>query len=93
MRGSASEAALPKAGGGAHIEEVGRDLTQMNALIEAAIEKLLVGFMAIHHGVSGRQKMLQESAINHPEFAACSARMDSLREEIALHVGEAVSGL
>lgn len=89
----AHDPASHQAGRGAHIEEVERDLAQMNALLEAAIEKLLVSFMAIHRGVSSQQKMLHESAVDHPEFAACSARMEALREEIARHVGEAIAGL
>ncbi len=93
MRTRALDPALPQTGGGAHIEEVERDLAQMNALLEAAIEKLLASFMAIHRGVSGQQKMLQDSLACHPELADCSARMAVLREDIARHVGEAIAGL
>jgi hypothetical protein len=78
---------------GSHLEEVERDLAQMNTLLEAAIEKLLVSFMAIHRGVAGQEAMLRESAVEHPEFSACSARMESLRVDIACHVSQAVSGL
>ncbi|HQT00066.1 MAG: hypothetical protein B7Y26_10425 [Hydrogenophilales bacterium 16-64-46] len=79
--------------GGSHLEEVERDLAQMNALLEAAIEKLLVSFMAIHRGVASQEAMLRDSAVEHPEFSACTARMESLRVDIARHVSQAVSGL
>lgn len=93
MRTHAHDPAAPLAGSGAHIEEVERDLAQMNALLEAAIEKLIASFMAIHRGVSSQQAMLRESAAMHPEFAACCARMEALRRDIDRHVGEAVAGL
>lgn len=76
-----------------HLAEVERDLAQMNALLEAAIEKLLASFMAIHRGISRQQSMLQESAADHPEFATCSARMEVLRKDLERHVGEAITGL
>lgn len=93
MNQAAHERAPDHAGGSAHLEEVERDLAQMNTLLEAAIEKLLVSFMAIHRGVASQEAMLRESAVDHPEFAACSSRMESLRVEIARNVSEAVSGL
>lgn len=93
MNPAAHERAPDHAGGSSHLEEVERDLAQMNTLLEAAIEKLLVSFMAIHRGVALQESTLRESAVEHPEFAACSARMESLRRELAQHVSEAVSGL
>ena len=93
MNRAAHELAPDHAGGGSHLEEVERDLAQMNALLEAAIEKLLVSFMAIHRGVASQEAMLRESAVDHPEFSACSTRMESLRLDIARNVSEAVSGL
>lgn len=93
MQTSASPLDGASAPGGSHLEEVERDLAQMNALLEAAIEKLLVSFMAIHRGVASQETMLRESALHHPEFSACSARMENLRVDIARHVSEAVSGL
>ncbi len=93
MRTHATLPVEAQTGGGAHIEEVERDLAQMNALLEAAIEKLLVSFMAIHRGIASQQQTLQEAALEHPEFSSCAARMDALREDIARHIGEAVAGL
>lgn len=93
MGGAAHQAMSQPPGNGSHIEEVERDLAQMNALLEAAIEKLLVSFMAIHRGVARQETLLRESAAEHPEFAACSARMESLRVDLAQHISEAVSGL
>ncbi|MEW6119164.1 MAG: chemotaxis protein [Pseudomonadota bacterium] len=93
MRTHAHEPVAPQAGSGAHIEEVERDLAQMNALLEAAIEKLLASFMAIHRGIASQQNLLRESAADHPEFAACCARVEGLRADIDRHVGEAIAGL
>lgn len=78
---------------GDHLEEVERDLEQMNTLLEAAIEKLLTSFMAIHQGVASQEKMLREAALEHPESAVCGARMESLRVDIARHASEAIAGL
>ncbi|MFN3715126.1 MAG: chemotaxis protein [Thiobacillus sp.] len=93
MSHAAHEPASERAGGGSHLEEVERDLAQMNALLEAAIEKLLVSFMSIHRGVASQEAMLRQSSLEHPEFSACSARMENLRADIARHVNEALSGL
>jgi hypothetical protein len=93
MRTRAAQPVPLQAGSGAHLDEVERDLAQMNALLEAAIEKLTVSFMAIHRGVDSQQQTLREAAAGNPEFAVCSVRLEALREEIARHVGEAVAGL
>lgn len=93
MRTRAAQPVPLQAGSGAHLDEVERDLAQMSALLDAAIEKLIVSFMAIHRDVSSQQQTLREAAAGHPEFAVCSVRLDALREEIARHVSEAVAGL
>jgi hypothetical protein len=75
------------------LDEVGRDLAQLHALLEAAAEKLLASFMGIHRSVASQQQLFLEAVAAHPECIACSARLEALREDITRHVGEAIAGL
>lgn len=77
----------------ARLDEVGRDLAQLHALLESAAEKLLASFMGIHRSVAIQQKLFLEAVAAHPECVACAARLDALREDITRHVGEAIAGL
>jgi hypothetical protein len=79
--------------GDQHLAEVERDLVQMDVLLDEAIKKLCASFMAIHHAVDRQQEALNgmlADGISAPEHAA---HVEALREEIAEHVGAAVTGL
>jgi len=93
MRTTAPDPARPQTGGGAHLQEIERDLAQMDALLEAATRKLIESFMAIHRDVASQQRALAAFAADPAGVDAHAARLDALREDIARHVGEAISGL
>jgi len=79
--------------GDRHLAEVERDLVQMDALLDEAIKKLCASFMAIHHAVEAQQQDLnafQAHTLSLPDYAA---RVVSQRDEVARHVGDAVTGL
>lgn len=93
MRAPAHDPAQPQTGGDAHLQEIERDLAQMDALLDAAIRKLLESFMAIHRDVASQQQTLQTFAAEHAGLEACAARLDALRGDIERNVGEAIAGL
>lgn len=79
--------------GDRHLAEVERDLVQMDALLDEAIKKMCASFMAIHHAVEAQQQDLnafQAHTLSLPDYAA---RVALQRDEVARHVGDAVTGL
>lgn len=93
MRAPALDPARPQTGDDAHLQEIERDLAQMDALLEAAIRKLIESFMAIHRDVASQQQALAAFAADPVGGDAHVARLDALRADIARNVGEAVAGL
>ncbi|MHB1093207.1 chemotaxis protein [Thiobacillus sp.] len=79
--------------GDQHLAEVERDLVQMDALLNEAIKKLCVSFMAIHHAIDLQHETLKNMLPDGIPESEQAARLDTLREEIGRHVGAAVTGL
>lgn len=79
--------------GDRHLAEVERDLVQMDALLDEAIKKLCASFMAIHHAIARQQQDLKAFQDHTLSLADYAARVDSQRDEVALHVGNAVTSL
>ncbi len=76
-----------------HLLEVETDLVQTAFLLGEAVEKLGSSFFALHSAVSSQQKevefLLSDIAGNDPKME----RLRALRDEIAQHTNEAVTGL
>jgi chemotaxis regulatin CheY-phosphate phosphatase CheZ len=81
------------ADGARHLDEVERDLSQMDALLDAAVQKLSTSFLAIHQLAVRQQQCLQELAQAGASATESAAALQSLREEIERHVATAVTGL
>ncbi len=79
--------------GDQHLAEVERDLLQMDVLLEEAIRKLGVSFMAIHQAISRQQETLRGMVAESADLAACTSNIEALQSEISRHVGDAVTGL
>ena len=76
-----------------HLLEVETDLVQTAFLLGEAVEKLGSSFFALHNAVSAQQR---EVDILLSEFKEGDPKMDRLRvlrDEIAQHTNEAVTGL
>lgn len=74
--------------GDQHLAEVERDLVQMDVLLDEAIKKLCMSFMAIHTAVSKQQVLSAD--LSAADYAA---RLQATQSEIKLHVSAAVTGL
>lgn len=76
-----------------HLDEVARDLVQMDALLEAAICKLSTAFLALHDSLARQQAVVEESLQAGCSAAECRAALQPLRDEIRHQVAAAVTGL
>lgn len=76
-----------------HLDEVARDLLQMDALLEAAIRKLSTAFLSLHDAMVRQQTVLDLQAEAGCSTAECSAALQPLRKEIERHIAAAVTGL
>ena len=79
--------------GDQHLAEVERDLVQMDVLLDEAIKKLCVSFMAIHRAIDEQQKILSGILADVLPASEEAARCRALRGEIEREVGAAVTGL
>lgn len=78
--------------GAQHLAEIGRDLVQMDVLLDEAIKKLCASFMAIHHAATAQQEIM-EGLLSGPATPEGIARLAAIRAEIGQQVGAAVTGL
>lgn len=76
-----------------HLDEVARDLVQMDALLEAAIRKLSTAFMTLHDAVAMQQTVLDRSSQTGRSAAECNETLQPLRDEIERQVAAVVTGL
>jgi len=76
-----------------HLNEVTRDLVQMDALLEAAIGKLTSAFLSLHDAVERQQAVLDQSVRAGCAAAECNETLQQLRDEIERQVAAAVTGL
>ncbi len=76
-----------------HLDEVARDLIQMDALLEAAIGKLTAAFLSLHDAVARQQAVLDQSLQAGCAVAGCSEAQRRLRGEIERQVATAVTSL
>ena len=79
--------------GDQHLEEVERDLVQMDALLDDAIKKLCASFMAIHHALAQQQEALNSMLSDGASASDYAVRLEALQGEINQHVCAAVTGL
>lgn len=93
-RGQATELLADVASHGyGHLDEVERDLAQMDALLEAAIGKLSAAFMALHEAAARQQAALEDCVQAGRPVVECTAMLRPLREDVERFIAAAVTGL
>lgn len=76
-----------------HLDEVARDLAQMEALLDAAIQKLTSAFMALYDAQVRQQAVFDLQAEEGRSAAECRAALQPLAREVERHITAAVTGL
>lgn len=76
-----------------HVDEVARDLIQMDALLETAIGKLTTAFLSLHDAVARQQAVLDQALQAGCSVVECSETLQRLRGEIERQVAAAVTSL
>ncbi|MET3107594.1 ABC-type Zn uptake system ZnuABC Zn-binding protein ZnuA [Oxalobacteraceae bacterium GrIS 2.11] len=76
-----------------HLLEVETDLVQTAFLLGEAVEKLGSSFFALHGAVSAQQREVEILLAGMAEDDPKMHRLRELRDEIAQHTNEAVTGL
>lgn len=76
-----------------HLNEVETDLVQTNLLLEEAIEKLTVSFLAIHRVVDERQPVIDRLLAGEAPSADDSVRLAGMSAEIGGYVNTAVTSM
>jgi len=76
-----------------HLLEVETDLVQTAFLLGEAVEKLGSSFFALHNAVSAQQREVDILLAEFKDGDPKMARLRVLRDEIAQHTNEAVTGL
>jgi molecular chaperone DnaK (HSP70) len=85
--------AAVSAHGERHLAEVDADLQQTAFLLDEAISKLGVSFMAVHELISQQQEVLSEIAKNGEIKPQSLAALNQFKEEIGNEVNSMVTGL
>jgi uncharacterized phage infection (PIP) family protein YhgE len=76
-----------------HLVEVEADLMQTTILLNGAIEKLSVSFMAVHEAVTKQQRVLDSLMAIHNFKQEEVDQLDSLTQEIGEEVNSAVTAM
>lgn len=76
-----------------HLTEVETDLIQTQLLLEEAIDKLTVSFMAIHTAVDARQQTVDLLLAGGTPSAHDHALLSSMSGEVGKHVNTAITNL
>jgi hypothetical protein len=76
-----------------HLTEVETDLIQTGLLLEEAIEKLSVNFMAIHEAVGAQQETIALLLAGGTPTPEQRARLEALHEQVGAHVNAAVTSM